>query len=126
EMLEHHRHVGDRLRHSGAVDQHFPAVGRQQPVEAAQQGRLAAPARPDDGDDLPVADREIDVAKNFERAVALAEPGDANAAARLRWWIGFAHGYITPWPRAVCRRMLGEVTRSEIGMFQISAGPRES
>jgi hypothetical protein len=24
------------------------------------------------------------------------------------------------WPRFVCRRMLGEVTWSEIGMFQIS------
>jgi hypothetical protein len=29
-------------------------------------------------------------------------------------------GYITPWPRFVCRRVLGEVTWSEIGMFQIS------
>ena len=34
-----------------------------------------------------------------------------------------AIGYITPWPFFTCRRMLGEVTWSEIGKFQISALP---
>ena len=78
-MLEHHGDAGDRLGHPLLADQHLAGVERQQPVDAAQQRRLAAAGRPDDGDDLALTDVEVDVAEHFERAVALAEALDADA-----------------------------------------------
>jgi len=52
---------------------------RQQSVDTAQQRGLAAAGRADDGDDLALADFEVDVAEHFERAVMLAQSLDANA-----------------------------------------------
>ena len=78
-MLEHHGDAGDRLGHALLADQHLAGVERQQAVDAAQKRCLAAAGRADDGDDLAFADVEVDVAENFERAVALAETVDADA-----------------------------------------------
>ena len=39
----------------------------------AKQGRLAAAARADDGDDLAVGDREVDIAYRLDRLGPLAE-----------------------------------------------------
>ena len=61
------------------ADQHLAGVERQETVDAAQQRGLAAARRADDGDDLALADVEIDVAEDFERAVVLAQALDANA-----------------------------------------------
>ena len=59
-----------------------PASTRQQAVDAAQQRGLAAARRADHGDDLALADLEVDVAEDFERAVVLAEALDADARLR--------------------------------------------
>jgi hypothetical protein len=63
-MLKHHGHVGNRTKYALAVDPHFTSVNRQQSIDAAQQCRFAASARPDDGDDLAIANREIDATKD--------------------------------------------------------------
>ena len=55
------------------ADPDFAGIVRQQSVDAAQQRGLAAAGRADDGDDLALADVEIDVTEHFERAVTLAE-----------------------------------------------------
>ncbi len=52
---------------------------RQQAVDAAQQRGLAATGRADHGEDFARADLEVDVAEDFERAVVLAQPFDADA-----------------------------------------------
>ena len=72
-MLEHHGDAGDRLGHALAVEPDLALVDRHQAVDAAQQRGLAAAGRADDGDDLALADVEIDVAEDLERAVALAD-----------------------------------------------------
>ena len=84
EVLEHHRHAGDRFSDDLIADADFAGVVRDQPVNAAQHRGLAAAGRPDHRDDLAFADVEVDVAEHFERAVALAEAAhtDARRAAR--------------------------------------------
>src|SRR5215216_4961345 len=66
EMLEHHGHARDRTRDALLVDEDIPDIGRDKAVEATQQCRFAAAARPDNGDDLAVTHFKIDAAKNFE------------------------------------------------------------
>ena len=61
------------------ADPDLARVVRQQAVDAAQQRGLAAAGRADHGDDFALADLEVDVAEDFERAVVLAEPFDADA-----------------------------------------------
>ncbi len=78
-MLEHHGDAGAAAPSTAlAFDRDLAARGRDQAVDAAQQRGLAAARRADDGDDLAVADVEIDVAEDFERAVMLAEALDAD------------------------------------------------
>ena len=79
EMLEHHRHAGDRLGHPLAAAPDFAAIDRQQAVDAAQQRGLAAARWADDGDDLALAELEVDAAEHFERAVPLGKSADADA-----------------------------------------------
>ena len=64
---------------ASVADPDLAGVVRQQTVDAAQQRGLAAAGGPDDGDDLALADIEVDVAEHFERAVALGQAFDANA-----------------------------------------------
>ena len=52
-------------------------------VDASQQRCLAAAGRADDGDDLALADVELDTAENFEIAVVLGQSLDANAGFAL-------------------------------------------
>src|SRR5437588_91821 len=52
-------------------------VGPQQAGDAAHDGRLAGPVGAQQGDDLAAADGEVDVAEHLDRAVAGAQPLDA-------------------------------------------------
>ena len=78
-MLEHHGDAGDRLGDALAADPDLAGIVRHQAVDAAQQRGLAAAGRADDGDDLALADVEVDVAEDFERAVVLAQAAHADA-----------------------------------------------
>ena len=44
-----------------------------EPVDAADQGRLARARRPDDDDDLALGDLEVDVLQRLERAEPLVD-----------------------------------------------------
>src|SRR5262249_31334015 len=79
EMLEDHCHTGDRLRDALIADADFAGIVRQKPVDAAQEGGLATARRADDCNDLALTDVEVDIAKDLERAVALAQTADADA-----------------------------------------------
>ena len=79
EMLEHHGNAGDRFGNPFLADPDLAGIVRQQAVDAAQQGRLAAAGRADNGHDLARPDLEIDVAEDLERAVVLAETLNADA-----------------------------------------------
>ena len=70
---------------------------RQQAVDAAQQRGLAASRRADNGDDLALADVEVDIAEHFERAVILAEAAHADSR-----FVCFIHGHR-------CRLLLGQM-----------------
>src|SRR5690606_19588052 len=54
-----------------AVDDDAPGVVLLEPVDAADQRRLARPRRPDDDDDLAPTDLQIDAPQGFEVAEAL-------------------------------------------------------
>jgi len=82
-MLEDHRYAFARLGHALAFDQDLALLVGNQSVDASEKGRLAAAGRPDDGHDLAVADRKIDVAKDLQRAVALADPPDCDAVPNV-------------------------------------------
>jgi hypothetical protein len=89
-MLEHHGDAGDRLADALIADHDLAGIVRQQAVDAEQQRGLAATGRADNGDDLALADIEVDVAENLERAVMLAKA--ANADAGLGGARRIAHG----------------------------------
>src|SRR5207248_3657072 len=75
---------------------------RDQPVEAAQQGRLAASRGADQREDLAVSDAQVDVLEDLEAAVALARAVDGDARRRRgavllgRWACRNAHGAFSP------------------------------
>ncbi len=50
-LLKHHGHVAARLADRPAVHGQRSTRPRQQPGDKAQQGRLAAAARPDEGEE---------------------------------------------------------------------------
>ena len=81
EVLEDDRDAAGRRRHRGAVDPHLARGRQHQPVDAAQQRRLAAAARPDDRHDLALADRHVDVLEDAQRAEALRETLDLDPRA---------------------------------------------
>ena len=62
----------------------LPREGAIRPSMQRKQRGLAAARGADDGDDLAVADFEIDVAEDFKRAVVLAETLDADARLGAR------------------------------------------
>ena len=78
-MLEHHGDAGDRLFDALISDPDLAGIVRQQPINATEQRGLAAAGRADDGDDLALGHLEVDVAEDFERAVALGQSFDADA-----------------------------------------------
>ena len=74
--LEHHgdaalgrMHPGD----VGAVDEDRPRRHHFQPGDHAQHRRLAAAGRPEQGAELALADRQVDIADRGEVAIALAD-----------------------------------------------------
>src|SRR5437870_7363789 len=80
ELLEHHAdlapHLIDRLEVLGqldAVDDHPALLPILDPVDAAQQRRLAAARGPADHDPLPAHDLEAYVAQHMEAAEPLVE-----------------------------------------------------
>ena len=85
-MLEHHGHAGDGTGDKLLIDDDIASINPDEAVETAKQCRFAAAARAYDGDDLASPDLEIDVAEDFERTVALAEPAHADAVLRIRAW----------------------------------------
>ena len=88
-MLEHHGDAGDRTGDALPIDPDFALVRRDQAVDAAQQRGLAAAGRADDGDDLALADLEIDTAEDFKRPVALGQALHTDAGTctrRLQHW----------------------------------------
>ena len=51
-----------------------PSLGALQQTGDLEQGRLAGAARPDQGDDLAGADRQVDAAQHLEGTAGLLEP----------------------------------------------------
>src|SRR5690606_40937072 len=82
ELLEHHAdlapHLGD-LAHVvgqlGAVDDDAAAVVLLEPVDAADEGRLARARGPDHHDDLLAADGEVDALQGLAAPEPLLDPG---------------------------------------------------
>src|SRR5882672_2143206 len=78
-------HLLRRAAHAPPVERHLAARRSQQAADALEQRRLAAAGRPDDADELALADREVDVADRARRALAravrLAEVCDLEHAA---------------------------------------------
>ncbi len=81
-MLEHHGDAGDRLGDARLVHPDFTGIDGEQAVDATKHRGLAAAGRTDHRDDLALADIEVDVAEDFERAVMLAEAFYADARLR--------------------------------------------
>ena len=86
-----------------AADADLAGIGGGEPGGEAQQRRLAAPARPDEGDELVVGDREVDAGDGRGAAVRLADvtdvedrlahdAGSARAADRSRCRLSMATG----------------------------------
>src|SRR5262249_39392045 len=88
EEAEHLEDDGDPLRRRRdrhAVDPGDPLHGPEQPVDVAQERRLAAARRADDRDALAVPDLEVDALEDTEVAELHREPLDLDTgAARLR------------------------------------------
>src|SRR5262249_52488545 len=78
EMLEDHGDTGNRLRDALFADADFTGIVRQKPVDAAQEGGLAAARGTDNCNDLALTDVEVDIAEDLESPVALAQAADAN------------------------------------------------
>ncbi len=83
EVLKHHADVAAHREDAlgivvelDAVDDDAAALPILQPVDAAQQRRLAAARRPADDDALAARDREIDVAQDVKVAVPFLQAGD--------------------------------------------------
>ena len=63
-----HRTGGVEAGDVRAVDQHTAAAGLLQPVDGAQQARLAGPAAADDAEDAAGRDLGVDVLRGMDRA----------------------------------------------------------
>ena len=81
-FLKHHAAIGPRPMDRRPVDLHLAFAVRQQAGENIQQGRLAAAAGPDHGDEFPLLDLEVDIVKGMNRLagifirVVVAQPLD--------------------------------------------------
>jgi hypothetical protein len=65
--------VGARVEHVDAVHDHLAGGRLLQPVEAAQQRRLARARRPDHEDQLALGDPEVDPLQDVKGAEMLVE-----------------------------------------------------
>ena len=95
EGLEHHRDppIGRRdARDVLAVEFHPPAVRRLEPGDDPQGRGLAGRARPEQAEELPVPDVEVDAVEGHDRAEALSHPFQAKVNVRLRVRAGFGGG----------------------------------
>jgi hypothetical protein len=85
--LEHHGDVarlGRQVRHVATLDHDPPGVRRLQPCQEPQQGRFSATRRPDQDQELAIADGEIDVVQHANGAEALLQADDVDGRhARL-------------------------------------------
>jgi hypothetical protein len=86
-VLEHHadaaalrRHVEAPADHRPPTDRDVAVVGSLQPGDRAQERRLAATARAEQGDDRPLRHVEVDAAQHGRPPEALVDPGDLDGA----------------------------------------------
>jgi hypothetical protein len=83
-VLEHHPDVPPLgrhprpARHDASLDADRARVGRLEARHQTQERRLAAPARSEDGHDLPGCDRHVDVLDGRHSAEALRHPVQAD------------------------------------------------
>ncbi|MNT08705.1 hypothetical protein D3C72_1434550 [compost metagenome] len=90
--LEHHAHVVGHPRLQVAEHAHLTArVGLDQPGHDAQQGALAAAARPQDRDELAALHREVDLLQRAHAVARVEGLGDAADADRCVDGSGGAH-----------------------------------
>ena len=85
--LEHHAHValvGRRAEHVAAVDEHRPRVGALEPGGDAQRGRLAAPRRAEQADQLARLHRQVERLERDGSAERLADRLVAEREATVR------------------------------------------
>ena len=75
--LEDDAAVRPRSSHRLALEQHGASVGRHQPRDRRDQRRLAGTGEADDGDELALLDRQVDVSEDLRPLAAFA--------------VGFAH-----------------------------------
>ena len=95
EGLEHHRDpaVGRRdARDVLAVEHDPPAVRRLEPGDDPERRRLAGRARPEQAEELPVPDVEVDAVEGDDRAKPFPHPIKAKVNVRLRARAGFGMG----------------------------------
>ena len=95
EGLEHHRDpaIGRRdARDVLAVEFHPPAVRRLEPGDDPQGRGLAGRARPEQAEELPVPDAEVDAVQGDHRPEAFAHAFKAKVNVRLRARAGFGGG----------------------------------
>jgi hypothetical protein len=82
-VLEHHADVAPMRRQRRdilPVELHRAAIDAQQAGHDAQQGGLAAAGRPQQGNELALADAEIDAAQHGRRAERLLGAGNVEEA----------------------------------------------
>src|SRR6478735_4638728 len=90
ELLEHHAAVGPRAAHFLAVDADAAGLGGDEAADDVQERALAAAARPDHGDELALAHRELrDLDDGKGLAAALVALGDARGFQRVQG-LGFS------------------------------------
>src|SRR5207244_1444891 len=80
ELLEDDRHSDGRLRHTRAVQPHIARRRLDEPVDAAQQRRLATAARPDDRHAFAAADLEVHILEDPETPEVLGQGLDLDPA----------------------------------------------
>ncbi len=90
EVLEHHADVAANLvdllkivREFLAIDDDLAALVFFQPIDAADQRRLAGTGRTADDDPLAAHDLEVDVAQNVEVAIPLVHANDLDGDLRV-------------------------------------------
>ena len=73
-LLGHVADLGVQPPGALAPEVHLPAAGGEESGQDVQQGALAAPARPDDGHELPLAHVEVHVAHRVDDGPPREEP----------------------------------------------------
>src|SRR3970040_953408 len=76
------RHIQRRVGEALAADHDLPRLDRLQPVDAANQGALAAAARTANHHHLPLLDPEADLPQDMERSVPFIYALELNHGSR--------------------------------------------